>query len=479
MADLSVIREQQGHDFLKSFYHMINTARNYQDNNQLIRKSVGFFQSTLDQLTEGGHVSLRLWRNRFYLGEEKLPYRRETSGIVNNMIDYFTIRKIESLNFLQSSRNVPPDDILVFARLLNESLKYQDPHQWLEQKLSDHHCTWIQVIKKPDEEKTYGGSRENPLYERARNTYYHAVDTVKEVAEKASKGMVGVRKSRRLAQNIVELIREDDALMIGLTTIKAYDDYTYAHSVNVSLLSTCLGMHIGLSDVSLEHLSICGLFHDLGKVGVSKDILLKKGSLTEGEWEMMKAHPLIGVRKILRLNASPSLRSRIILGPFEHHLNLDMTGYPQTLFVNHLSLIGKILHIADVYEALTAKRNYRPISYTPDEALRKMWGEADKSFDVILLKRFIYMMGIYPIGSVLELSDGSIGLVMDYPDESERTLPLILRVLQDETGSWKRGEMIYLGDQSGADDADRLNIVRSVQPSQLRIKPSDFFLHLA
>lgn len=478
MADQPTIQEQLGHDFLKSFYHMINTARNYQDNNQLIRKSVGLFQSILYQLTSGGDVSLRLWRNRFYLGEEKLPYRRETSGIVNNMIDYFVIRNIESLHFLQSSRDVSPDKILVFARLFNESLRYEGQHEWLEQKLSEHNYSWIQVIKKRGEEKGYGDSHESQRYERARNTYYNAVDTVKEVADKASKGMVGVRKSRRLAQNIVELIREDEALMVGLTTIKEYDDYTYAHSVNVSLLSTCLGMHIGLSDISLEHLSICALFHDLGKVDVSKDILLKKGSLTDGEWELMKAHPLIGVRKIFRLNASPALRSRIILGPFEHHLNLDMTGYPQTLFVNHQSLMGKILHIADVYEALTSERNYRLTSYVPDQALRKMWGEAGKSFDMILLKRFINMMGVYPIGSVLELSDGSIGLVMDYPDESERTLPLVLLVLHDDRGSWKRGEMIYLGDQTGTDDADRLNIVRGIQPSQLRIKPSDFFFNL-
>jgi len=192
----------------------------------------------------------------------------------------------------------------------------------------------------------------------------------------------------------------------------------------------------------------------------------------------MKAHPFMGVRKILMLNATPSLRSRIILGPFEHHLNPDMTGYPRTLFIGHLSLIGKILRIADVYEVLTAQRGYRPISLTPDEVLRKMWGEAGKSFDTILLKRFIHMMGIYPIGSFVELSDGSIGLVMDYPDETERALPLILRLVNDETGSWQSGDLIYLADQIIKDDTDRLNIVRVIPQTKLRINPSDFFLHL-
>jgi len=223
-------------------------------------------------------------------------------------------------------------------------------------------------------------------------------------------------------------------------------------------------------------LTICGLFHDLGKVDIPKDILLKHWALTDGEWDLLKAHPVMSVRKILMLNANPSLRSRIILGPFEHHLNMDMTGYPRTLFTGHLSLMGKIIHIADVYEAMTNERVYRPNSFMPDEVLRKMWEEAGKMFDTILLKRFIHMMGIYPIGSVVELSDGNIGLVMDYPDETERTLPLVLRLVNDEKGGWQREEMVYLADHK--DGSGRLNIVRGIPLANISINPSDFFLHL-
>ena len=142
----------------------------------------------------------------------------------------------------------------------------------------------------------------------------------------------------------------------------------------------------------------------MGKVGVSKKVLLKRGELSEEEWKSMRGHPLLGVRKILKLNTNKAMRSKIILGPFEHHLNPDMTGYPKTHFMKNLSLMGKILRIADVYEALTASRAYRPRSFTPDEALRMMWSEVGKSFDPILLKSFITMMGIYPVGSFVELN---------------------------------------------------------------------------
>ena len=479
MSERQSIPERLGHDFLRTLYHMIHTVRMYQDNNQLVRTSVSSFQNMLNQLTSGGDISIVLYRSRFHLAGEKLPYRRETAVVVYNMLEFFSKRGIGSLNFLASSNEASPESIITFARLFNDAIKYENPYRWLKQQLREENFAWVEISPKQDNDTTYvSESMEDNRYEKAKRMYFHAIETVKEVANKAAHGMVGLRKSRRLAQNIVELIQEDPALMIGLTTLKDYDDYTYSHSVNVTLLATCLGRHIELSDISLEHLTICGLFHDLGKIDVPKAILLKSGTLTDKEWDLMKAHPFLGVRKILMLNATPSLRSRIILGPFEHHLNPDMTGYPRTLFIDHLSLIGKILRIADVYEVLTAQRGYRPVSLTPDEVLRKMWSEAGKSFDTILLKRFIHMMGIYPIGSFVELSDGTIGLVMDYPDETERTLPLILRLVNDETGSWQSGDLIYLADQIIKDDSDRLNIVRVIPQAKLRINPSDFFLHL-
>lgn len=478
MSEKQSIPERLGHDFLRALYHMINTVRMYQDNNQLVQESVSSFQNILKELTAGGDINLLLYRDRFHLGGEKLPYRRSSAVVVYNLIDIFSKRGIGSINFLKSSSDVLPEDFMTFTRFFNDSARSDNPLAWLEQKLNEQDFAWIQISPRQDEDASLDS--ENPeykRYEKLRKNYFFAIEAVREVATKVAHGMVGVRKSRRVAQNMVDMIKEDASLMIGLTTIKDYDNYLYAHSVNVSVLATCLGRHIELSDIALEHLTICGLFHDLGKVDVPKEILLKHGSLNEEEWNLLKAHPVMGVRKILMLNANPALRSRIILGPFEHHLNLDMTGYPGTLFMGHLSLMGKILHIADVYEALTAETVYRPKSFTPNEALKKMWAEAGKSFDKILLKRFIHMMGVYPIGSLVELSDGGIGLVMDYPDETERNLPLVLRLIDDGNGNWQRGEMIYLADQI-TEDGSSINIVRGIQPSKLRINPAEFFLRI-
>ncbi|HON59939.1 MAG TPA: HD domain-containing protein [Smithella sp.] len=479
MSEKKSVAERLGHDFIRSLYHMINTVRVYQDNNQLVRMSVGSFQTILKELTGSGDSSLLLYRGRFHLGGEKIPYRRDLAVIVYNMIDFFLKRGVGSLNFLQASHDAAMEHIIAFARLFNDAVRADSPLTWLEQKLNEQKISWLQVSPRQDEDMLWDGeSPEDKRYEKARRNYLMAVEAVREVADKVSRGMAGIRKTKRLAQNFVDLIRVDPALMIGLSTIKQYDDYTYTHSVNVALLATALGRHIDLSDITLEHLTICGLFHDLGKVEVPKEVLFKREALTNGEWDLIKAHPIIGVKNILLLNANPSLRTRIILGPFEHHINQDMTGYPKTLFRDHLSLIGKILHIADVYEAMTHERVYRAMSLTPDNVLKEMWKEAGKSFDRILLKRFIHMMGVYPIGSVVELNDGSVGLVMDYPDESERSLPLVLRLVKDDQGAWQRQEMIYLADQSLAEGATPLNIIRGIQPSELGVNPAEFFLKM-
>jgi HD-GYP domain-containing protein (c-di-GMP phosphodiesterase class II) len=462
-----------GSNLIKALYHIVSSIKIHQDNNQVIRESVTKFNNVVTELSEGDTLSIQAWRGRFYIGGEKLLYQRETFHIMNEMLEYFSQRGISGLSFHASFRDALPEDFLAFARLLNESVRQDDPVDWLDRQMDITRFPWVDIVR--DEEI---GPQKADVRRRAkaRYTYFQALNTVKEVGVKASKGIAGVRKARRLAQALVDLIHEDNSLLLGMTSISEYDDYTYSHSVNVALLATCLGRYVGLSEIYLEYLTVCGLFHDLGKVEVSKEILLKHGKLSADEWVEMRRHPLTGVRQILRLHAPHSLRSRIILGPFEHHLNIDLSGYPKTHFMKKLSLMGKILRIADVYEALTADRVYRTRPFTPEEALRRMWSEAGKSFDTLLLKSFINMMGIYPVGSIVELDSGEMGLVMEYPDESDRSLPVVMLLVDDGKGGLTRGETVNLAAQGLSDDSPRKRIRTSIHHSRLGIQPSQFFL---
>jgi HD-GYP domain-containing protein (c-di-GMP phosphodiesterase class II) len=425
-------------------------------------------------------LSIQIWRGRFHFQGEKLIYRRENYTIINEMLEYFSQRGLGGICFLLSFKKALPEDIIAFMHLLNDSAKQEDPAGWLDSALEKNNYSWVELYRKQDESRISQDqeqpSEQTPGMKRnkkARNMYFHAMGTVRDVTEKASGDVDGIRKARRLAQTIVDMVHEDSSILLQMASFSGSDDYAYMHSVNVALLATCLGKHMGLSQVLLENLTISALFHDLGLVGSVDEVPLKQGDLGFGSRDMLQRHPLVGLRKILQLEIPHSLRMRVAPSLFEHHLNLDLSGYPKTHFVKQLSLFGKIIHIADVYETLTSELVDESRRITPDEALRRMWTEKDKIFDTILLKNFISIMGIYPIGSVVELVSGEIGLVMEYKDESLKNLPLVMLLKDDGKGGMTQSEMVNLADQS-MNESQR-TILKSVPYSQIGIRPSQFF----
>lgn len=470
MSAKDVEMMELGGKFIKAFHHMIHTVRIHQENNQLMKECISQFAKILAKMAGAEELELLIWRGRFFLQDEKLLYRRETFPLINEMMDYLPKRGLRGLRFHPAFRKASFKDFIIFARLLDEAAMQEDPPSWLERKLVENGLQWLEILREMDE---IPPDIEMRRKEKAKQTYLHALATVKEVAQKVSQQSVaGVRKARRLAQTMVDLVLEDETLLLGLSTIRDYDDYTYTHSVNVALLSMSLGRRIGLSQVFLEQLAICGMFHDLGKVEVPKDIITKPDMLDTGEWEHIRRHPLIGLHRVLRLHATRDMRSRVVMGPFGHHLNYDLSGYPRLHFTGTLTLFVKILRIADTYDALTADRAYRPRSFSPDEALRMMWEKAGVEFDPILLKIFINMMGLYPVGTVLKLDSGELGLVVDYPNESEKTRPQVLLLVDDGQGGLKGGEVLNLADKDQ-------KIIKCLHPSVFGIQPSQFFLEEA
>ena len=332
----------------------------------------------------------------------------------------------------------------------------------------------MEILKEMDEDPAEPDLKRK---EQARQSYIHSVVAVKEVAQKVSRrSIAGIRKARRLAQTMVDLVLDDESLMLGLSTIRDYDDYTYTHSVNVAVLAMALGKRIGLSQIFLEQLGICGMFHDLGKVEVPKEILLKPDMLNTGEWDQMRKHPLIGVHRVLKLHASRDMKSRAALGPFEHHLNYNLTGYPRTHFVNKVTLFGKILRIADTYDALTSERKYRPRAFSPDEALKLMWTKVGEDYDPILLKIFINMVGLYPVGTILKMDTGEMGLVVDYPRDDERTRPEVLLLEPDGQGGYKGGKTVNLEERDEKSGSFLRNVLECHHPTKLGLQPAQFYL---
>jgi HD-GYP domain-containing protein (c-di-GMP phosphodiesterase class II) len=224
-----------------------------------------------------------------------------------------------------------------------------------------------------------------------------------------------VRRARHVTQAVVDEILRDPVSLLTLTSIKDFDSYLILHSTNVAVLSTVLGHRLGLSKSLLGELCLAGFLHDAGKLGVAPDVLNKPGKLDEAEWQQMRRHPIMASQALLNTRHLTSSNMRSVVVAFEHHLNYDLSGYPNTEIKKKVSLLGGIVSIADRFDAVTTARVYRKVNVTPPEAMVHIVEGSGRHFDPFLVKLFVEVMGIYPPGSVVVLSGGEAGVVCHPP----------------------------------------------------------------
>jgi HD-GYP domain-containing protein (c-di-GMP phosphodiesterase class II) len=211
--------------------------------------------------------------------------------------------------------------------------------------------------------------------------------------------------------------------MLWLSKIRNEDQYTSEHCFNVCILSLILGKHLGLSGNDLVDLGVCGMLHDVGKMKISPDILNKEGDLTDEEFQIMKTHTTHG-RNILLANSN--MLPAAIDVAFGHHEAVDGSGYPRGLPSTNISDFCRIIQVCDVYDAITSLRVYKK-PQSSLTALKALYDNRGTKFDKNFVEQFIECIGLYPPGSVVELVDGEIALVLS-TNYSNRRLPKILIV---------------------------------------------------
>ncbi|MCR5055015.1 MAG: HD-GYP domain-containing protein [Lachnospiraceae bacterium] len=207
---------------------------------------------------------------------------------------------------------------------------------------------------------------------------------------------------------IVDDILAKDEFMVDLKDLAVYDQSTYEHSVNVATLATACGIGLGLDNDELKSLALAGALHDIGKRAIPKEILNKAGELSAEERNIMKRHPQLGYDMLYDNN---NISSYVRAGIISHHENYDGTGYPYQLKGEAIPLFARIIHIADVYDALTKKRVYKP-SYKQSETIEYLMAECGTMFDIQMVTAFLKYMVVYPVGSDVLLSDGRVAHVV-------------------------------------------------------------------
>ncbi len=226
---------------------------------------------------------------------------------------------------------------------------------------------------------------------------------------------IDMRRVRHITHAVVDQVLDDPRKLIALTTIKEMDDKLISHSANVAILSVLLGHRLGLGKSQLGELCLAGFLHDAGKLEVTPEVLGKPGPLSQNEWVEMRKHPLMAARSLLGGRRLTPAAMRAVVVAYEHHLNYDMSGYPVSQIKDHVSLFGNIVAVADRYDALTTARAYRSFSFTPHEVIGYLIYYAGTSLDPVLVKLFVEMMGLYPPGTLVRLTNGDMGVVCEPP----------------------------------------------------------------
>ena len=464
-----------GELFLRAFHRLTQAVKFYQDTNRVSMDCAGEFAEIVHKwCRDRDYLAIQISRGRFLIQGEKLKFRRRNVALNDAIIAYFERRELKGFRFYDSIGESSLRGILAFARMLNDVDSQEEPVEGLPGKLEDKDLRWVEVIRKSEAPVQRQVSTRK---EKARRTYFLAMASVEEVSQKiGSQGRTGIRKIKRIVQDMVDQLEQDESIFLGMSTIRDHDDYTYTHSVNVAILSLCMGRRIGLSKKSLSRLGICGLLHDLGKVEIPHAILNKPGKLTALEIKEIEKHPLRSVLQIIKLRASLDLKARILLPPLEHHMKFDHTGYPEPGREKQVSLFGRIITIADVYDAMTSPRVYRPTALGPDKALGMMLTGAGKDFDPVLLKVFFNMLGLYPVGTLVELDTREMGLVVETREGSDGDRPMVRLLLPRDEGGFRKGSLVDLNDRNPATGSYKRTLVKSFHPSIYGIQPVEFLL---
>lgn len=223
---------------------------------------------------------------------------------------------------------------------------------------------------------------------------------------------INQQKQKQISEmitNIIEEILENRNTVFNMVDLKSFDDYTYYHSVNVTVLSVTLGIGMGLGQQDLHKLGLGALLHDIGKIFIPKEILNKPGKLTNDEYEKIKEHAFLGY-KYLKENFDIPITSYV--SALQHHERYDGNGYPNKLKGKGISLFGRIMTVADVYDAMTSDRPYRK-GLLPSEAVEHIMAGTGSMFDPEVVDVFLKKVAPYPVGTKIKLSDGRIGFVAE------------------------------------------------------------------
>ncbi|WP_226666377.1 HD-GYP domain-containing protein [Metabacillus litoralis] len=272
------------------------------------------------------------------------------------------------------------------------------------------------------------------LLNEATNGITEGLNTIVEVntIKPSLQGMIKTEKAvvnfQKIFKEILTCLTDNPTVLNLLATTKIHENHVYTHSLNVTIYACQLAIENGLPQKQIEEIGLGALLHDLGKIFVSPEVLNKPGRLTRDEFEEMKSHSELGFDILRKVHDVPLVVAHCAL---QHHERLDGAGYPRGLTEDKIHPYAKILSVADVFDAVTSHRVYRP-AMLPHQGMELLYSGSGTQFDLQQLKMFKNCIAIYPQGLTVKLNDGRVGIVTKYNFHSVGRPEI--RIINDEEG---------------------------------------------
>ncbi|MEO5989696.1 MAG: HD domain-containing phosphohydrolase [Candidatus Eisenbacteria bacterium] len=416
---------------------LMRTARTYDVSNQAFQRQSQEFMALMRRLLdEEDEIVLIVVADYLYINGVRIKANASLLGSYHSLMADFERRRVGGLRFLQGVNEAEVE------RFFQVFLAAEDPAlaARLAETVAEAMVESIVPVPASDLDAE-DLARElddqpKPVQERARakRVFWRAVLGSKKIVLRARQtGRPDLRHAKRVVQPIVDSILKQEYSIVGLTALKDHDEYTYSHSVNVSVLSISMGQQLGLPRQALADLGVAGLLHDLGKMSIPAAVLRKPGALNAEEWMQMRRHPIEGAKMIARMPGLSSLMLDSMRACLEHHMNYNRTGYPDVEGEWGQASMSRIVAMADCFDAITAHRAYHKRPRTAFEGLQLLLGPNRVNFDPAVLWALVRTVGLYPAGSVLHTESGAVVMAMS-PNPEDVTRPFC-RVLVHADGS--------------------------------------------
>ncbi len=465
--------DRLGPHLVHRLFSASKTVQIYDLSNCTTQTALSKLMETLGELAEiEGRVTLTVATDLLLINDLRVIVDPQSMSPVLYLIDEMRIRNVEEIDF---APEITAMELGSFLQQFFLDPSDEDVFGELNQRLVDACVTNIRITERIERTKCLRDTKveSRKVREESNKVMSQTIHFMNEVMKAMEQRRpISLPKAHRLTQQIVDIIEVDETMLLGLASIKSYDEYTFSHSVNVSVFSMLIADRMGLPKNETAKIGVAALFHDLGKTHIPQSILNKPGALTASEWKHMERHPMLGVIELFRVRSLRAIVDTLFVS-LQHHLRYNGEGYPKKPGTWEMHPYIHMITIADIFDAMTTPRVYRKYTLTPDRALSFIFHKSGEIFNPLVAKVFIKAMGIYPVGTVVELDNGE-NAVVTRQNKHTRLLHRPVVELLHEDGS--HGEPVGLAEQAENGTAYRRTIVRSIHGESFEAQKASFFI---